>query len=514
MPHSRLSIIAIAGLAAFCPGAAASQGADDANVRKSVVKITASLRPPNVFRPWAKTSPQDVTGSGVVIDGKQILTNAHMVHHAAQAFVQPDGSSEKLPAKIKAVAPGIDLAVLTLEDPSFFDTHPPLPLSAKQPGAQETVFAYGYPEGGTELSITRGIISRIEYGDYSMLTNGLRIQIDAAINPGNSGGPAVIDGRMIGLVFSKLSQADNIGYIIPMEEIELFLKDVSDGHYDGKPVFIDDFQTLENEGMREKIKLDKKTTGVAIRNVTPRTEPYPLLRGDVITRIGDQVIDNMGMVRLDRDRLFPFQYLIQRLAKDNKVGMTIVRDGKEIKVLVPVGPELNRWLIPYLGSEYPSYFIYGPLAFTEVTDDFVQAFTQSSNSGPDGVSIIMSSLYSGNPMFTRYGDRPTFAGERLVIIGHPLFSHKISKGYRTPYSAAVAEVNGVRIRNLKHLVEVVRDSTEAFVAFRFQGKGSDTIVLKRADVPGATEEILSDNGIREQCSADVAPLWNRAKKSK
>ena len=134
MPLSRLPFLAIAGLAVLCPRGATAQRADDAQVRKSVVKITASLRPPNVFRPWAKTSPQEVTGSGVVIPGKLILTNAHMVNHAAQAFVQPEGSSEKLPAKVKAVAPGIDLALLSLEDESFFDAHPPLAKSAKQPG--------------------------------------------------------------------------------------------------------------------------------------------------------------------------------------------------------------------------------------------------------------------------------------------------------------------------------------------------------------------------------------------
>ena len=92
---------------------------------------------------------------------------------------------------------------------------------------------------------------------------------------------------MIGLVFSKLSMADNIGYIIPIEEIELFLKDIKDGHYDGKPVFIDEIQTLENAALREKLKLDKKTTGVAIRQVTERNQPNPLKRGDVITRIGE-----------------------------------------------------------------------------------------------------------------------------------------------------------------------------------------------------------------------------------
>ena len=70
-----------------------------------------------------------------------------------------------------------------MEDQSFFDAHPPLLTNAKLPGLQQTVFAYGYPQGGEELSITRGIVSRIEYADYNMLTDGLRIQVDAAINP-------------------------------------------------------------------------------------------------------------------------------------------------------------------------------------------------------------------------------------------------------------------------------------------------------------------------------------------
>ena len=117
-----------------------------------------------------------------------------------------------------------------------------------------------------DLSITRGIVSRLDYAEYYQVAEGLRIQIDAAINPGNSGGPAIADGQMIGLVFSKLQQADNIGYIIPMEEIELFLKDVEDGRYDGKPVLIDVFKTSR---MRccGAIKLDKKTTGVLVKKL-------------------------------------------------------------------------------------------------------------------------------------------------------------------------------------------------------------------------------------------------------
>jgi hypothetical protein len=95
-----------------------------------------------------------------------------------------------------------------------------------------------------------------------------------------------------------------------------------------------------------------------------------------------------------------------------------------------------------------------------------------------------------------------------------MFGHKLSTGYEDPYADAVAEVNGVRIRNLPHLVEVVRDATGEFIEVTFQGRATYTIVLRRKEALAATEEILSDNGIRQQCSADIAPIWNEGKPKK
>src|SRR5712675_3155396 len=238
--------------AAVVPRAAARAAETDRApaIENSVVKVFATMRYPDPFKPWTKQAPSEVTASGVVIEGRRILTNAHVVLYATQVQIQANAAGDKIPATVVAVAPGIDLAVLQLDDQSFFDTHPPVARASKLPQIKDPVLAYGFPTGGSSLSITKGIVSRIEFALYNYPVSGLRIQIDAAINPGNSGGPAFVNDRMIGVAFSHLGGADNIGYIIPCEEIDLFLEDIADGHYDGKPAMFDDLQTLENPALR------------------------------------------------------------------------------------------------------------------------------------------------------------------------------------------------------------------------------------------------------------------------
>jgi PDZ domain len=61
------------------------------------------------------------------------------------------------------------------------------------------------------------------------------------------------------------------------------------------------------------------------------------------------------------------------------------------------------------------------------------------------------------------------------------------------------------------MVEVIRDATGDFIEFTFHGNETDTFVFKRKEALDATEEILSDNGIRQQCSPELAPIWNQKK---
>jgi S1-C subfamily serine protease len=474
--------------------------AQESSIRESVVKISATMRFPDLTKPWTKHSPQEASGTGVVIDGKRVLTNAHVVLYASQLFVESYQSSDKLPAKVEAVSPGIDLAVLRLEDETFFDKRPPLARVASLPEVKETVLAYGYPQGGSTLSITKGIVSRIEWAAYGEGTAGVRVQIDAAINPGNSGGPAMVDGKMVGLIFSKLTRAENVGYIIPTEEIDLFLKDVVDGHYDGKPAIHQSLQTLENDALRGFLKIDKKTQGMVVHAPDPADPGDPLKPFDLITRIGGHEIDNTGMVKIKDSLRLNFHYLIQKVVKDGKVPLTIVREGKSMAIDVPAKVK-HPTLLESLRGRYPSYFIYGPLVFSPLTTEFAASIDRSGQ--------LYIALLGGSPLATRRGDVPRFEGEELVVVTAPMFPHRIGKGYDNAFSKVVKDINGVEIKNLRHLVEVLRDSKQKYTTIRFADRFSETIVLDHQEALKATDEILSDNGIREQATEDLAAVWSK-----
>ncbi len=483
------------------PAAPVPAQAIPANLENSVVKVFATLRRPDPYKPWSKAAPAEVSGSGVVIEGNRILTNAHVVGYASQVEIQASQAGEKVSATVVAVARDIDLAILKLDDESFFKTHAPVKRASVLPKVRDQVFAYGYPTGGNSLAITKGIVSRIEFVGYSLDTSGLRIQVDAAINQGNSGGPAIADDKMVGLAFAGVSNAQNIGYIIPNEEIELFLRDVADGNYDGKPALVVETQTLENPVLRAFLKLDKSVEGTVVQGTSQQDPASPLKEWDVITMIGNSPIDNQAMVKLGDNLRVRFRYRVQQLAKNGKVPLTIIRDGKTMQVEAPVSAG-RKLLIGDLNGGYPSYFIYGPIVFSRATAEFTSYL--SGNAG-----ALNAYSYIASPLVTRRGDAPSAEREELVVVSSPFFPHKLVSGYSNRFGAVIASVNKVPVRSLAHMVALLRDAKDDMIVIHFDQRGGENMVVRRKEMVDATESILSDNGIRMQGTKDMMDIWNK-----
>ena len=471
-------------------------------IRNAVVKIHSSRRPPDFLRPWTKGPLRQSTGSGVIIDGNRILTNAHVVQYSSRLLVQGYQSTERLPAKIVGFAPEMDLALLELEDNSFFENRPPLQLADGIPKLKETVNVYGYPIGGDQLSITEGIISRIEFTRYFDLTPGLRIQIDAALNPGNSGGPALADGKIVGLVFSGIPSAENIGYLIPSEEIRLFLTDLEDGKYNGKYKMLDEMQTVRNSALRKRLQLPADTGGVMIRKIFADRKDYPLEVWDVITKIGDIPLDQEGNVQVEDNLRLSFQYLIPRYQQNGFVPLTIMRDGKELEVQLPLVIDPD-WLVKPLKGTYPQHFIFGPIVFSAGSQDLLRT------AGPRGEALLASRR---NPLIRRRFDLANQDQKELVVMGARMFPHPIHEGYDPQVFAVVKKVNDQPVKGLLDLVKLIRASDGEFIIFELAGN-YETLVFPRQEMFNITESILEDEGIRYQYSKELSSAWESSQEN-
>ena len=480
---------------------AQGQALPEPDLRNSVVKIHTTAKLPSIFQPWRKQAPQQGSGTGVIIDGNKILTNAHVVAYATQVYVQPYQSADRIEAKVIAYAPGVDLALIELpkDEQDFFKGRPALALADELPAIRGDVSAYGYPVGGEDLSVTKGIVSRIEVASYKHGFIGLRIQVDAALNPGNSGGPAIIDNKVVGIVFSGMSQADNIGYLIPIKEVKDFLKDAEDGTYDGRPALtLGSIQTLENDALRKKLELDNDTTGMLVSRVFENSDS-PLQAWDVITHIGEHDIDNIGNCKIRDDLRGAFTYFVHQVADDQgNVPLTVLRDGKSIQIQMQARADPPA-LLPSLAknNDHPRYFIVGPLVFTQATTEMVASL-------PPRYIQVFSFL--GNPLASRVSAAPAFEGEELVVVASPMFDHRIAKSYDRSHLSVLSKINGTKIKNLRHLATVINELDGEFVTIEFDQRVSETLVFNRNELIGSTEEIVTDNGIRYTTSKDLRDL--------
>ena len=100
-----------------------------------------------------------------------------------------------------------------------------------------------------------------------------------------------------------------------------------------------------------------------------------------------------------------------------------------------------------------------------------------------------------------------FPGEELVVITAPMLPHRMTKGYSEPFGHVIESVNGTRIKNLRHLVETIRDARDEFLTFRFAEDGSETMVFRRKAMLDATEPLMNQNGISRRGSDDVMSVW-------
>ena len=425
--------------------------------------------------------------------GRAILTNAHCVADASYVTVRRHGSAHKSAATVAAVGHEADLALLRCDDARFWDAAPvaPLPLG-DVPALQEAVSVVGFPSGGDNLSITRGVVSRVELTQYVHgAAHLLAVQLDAAINPGNSGGPALRDGgTVVGLAFQNLPAADNIGFIIPPPIIRRFLDDVvATGTHAGFCALGARCQPVENAALRAYLRLPPECTGVLVNSLTPLTSAAALLRkDDVITAFDGVPIGADGSVALRRGERVSFDHLVSLKRPGETATLRLIRGGALTEVTLRLAPAPT--LVPVqLYDRLPSYFVYAGLVFAPLSQPHLHESGEDwYNSAPRRLTHL--ALHG---TLKRRGDQVVLLSQVLV--------DDVNAGYQAFADAQVHACDGVPVRNLRHLRRLVTAAAGDFI--RLDLEGDRVLVLDRAAAEAAHARILARHRVPSAVSVDL-----------
>ena len=451
------------------------------NVDSSVVLINCVAQSWSFNEPWKKNAAGGGSGTGFVIEGKRIMTNAHVVSDARYVEVKRIGDDRKYIAAVTYVAHDCDLAILEIiDDNEFFDIMIPLEFG-DLPSVDSVVTTYGFPLGGSHLSVTRGVVSRIQQWNYSHSGSDahLVIQTDAAINPGNSGGPVLQDGKVVGVAFQGLTQADNIGYLIPSIVVEHVLKDIEDGKLDGfGELGISYRMDLQNPMTRSLLSFPEDESGVLITQVFPNMPAFNKIKNlDILMAIDDYVIRNDGMVKLDGLEV-NFAEVMERRQVGEKVKLELWRNGKPIELNLP----LKRWEMNVArGRPYdvvPTFYLKGGLCFTPLSMGYLLS-VGGLKKAPLPVRVIYHRSMSNEAMTKQ---------EEFVVLSTILPS-PINQGASSYKGFVLESINDEVVMKLADVKQIIDKSEGKFITFRFIGQDLP-LVLNRDEVISQSDSLL------------------------
>ncbi|MBM4357801.1 MAG: trypsin-like peptidase domain-containing protein [Deltaproteobacteria bacterium] len=406
------------------------------------------------------------------------------------------GNAHKFVAEVEAISHACDLALLTVDDPAFFHGTAALELGLLS-RLGDRVSVCGYPIGGDRISITEGIVSRIELVRYAQSQRRLlAVQLDAAINSGNSGGPVIQDGRLAGTAFQALEDAETIGYMVAPTVVEHFLRDVARGQQAGFPELGVLTQVLESRAHRRSLGLGQRRGGVLVTCVDHGGSAAGVLEpGYVLIEVNFIELANDGTVPLREGELIDHAYLVSSHHVGESLPVRFLRASTlhsatlTLRALAAEGPGATH-------EARPRYYVVGGLVFVPLTRRYLE--TWGDDWERDAPRALVAVLEEGGR--TAHREEP--------VVLHKVLADRVKQGYHELEGLLVREVGGVAVRSLGHLVECVEAGRGPFIRFR-AGSGHE-VVLDRAESRGRHEALLGKFGVPFDRSLGAGEAEDRA----
>jgi Trypsin-like serine proteases, typically periplasmic, contain C-terminal PDZ domain len=466
-------------------------------VKDTVVQVFSQIAEFDFKQPYKTPKQYTSTGSGFFINKSgDIITNFHVVDQAKSIWIQvPSLGKRIIDVEVVGVSPDRDIALLRLTPESKLivkkelEKMPYLVLgNSDLIRRSDEVMALGYPLGQQSLKSTTGVISGRE---------GNLIQMSAAVNPGNSGGPLLnVNGEVVGINSAAIMSAQNVGYIIPVNELKVVLNDLYKVKLLRKP-FLGVLFANGTESLTEYLG-NPKPGGCYVTEVIENStlQKAGVKRGDMIYEINRNKIDVYGDMTVDwsEDKISLVDY-VARLSVGQDVNLLVYREGKRKDFTVKFGqgnlPAVHR---VYPGFENIDYEVFAGMVVMELTMNHVQQFAKDA------------------PGLLQYMEVKNQA-QKALIITHIFPTSEVYRIRTLQPGATLNEINGVKVETLKDFRnaiakvdsgmftmlasdQVSRASDNVFVVLPFDKILHDEPILAadyRYDISKNVEQLIAQN---------------------
>ncbi|HXN30841.1 MAG TPA: hypothetical protein VN894_03225 [Polyangiaceae bacterium] len=475
------------------PSAVSRPAPDPVDPSRAVVVVQVDGVDVDWSAPWGSGKPWTRTLTGLAIDGRRILVSGWGLRNHRHVEVHKPGTIARAAAKVALFDVDAGLAMLTVDDPGFWEGVAPALLSSALPGLRPVKLLHATAEG-MRVETSDGVVSRFEVSGRCDFIHVKISQVDT--QRAGVSDVVSVEGHVAGLV---MSSSNGDVYALPSRTLIDFATEASRPPYRGCATADFMGQKLSNPALRTSLGLSADDGGWLVSEVSPLGSSSGSLEpGDAILSVAGTRIDSDGTYadpaagRISYAALFSEGHHPQ-----DAIAVQLVRHGERQTVSVL----LKRWpgeqtLVPWFGPDSAGYTVRGGLVFQRLSHEYLLTFGRDWETRAPPRILEPYELERWSSSLERPG----------VVVLTGVLPVAATLGYEHIGSLVVDRVNGLPVRSLDDVRAAFARPTGGFHVVTFAlGQGVQRIVLDAKEAKDADASIREKYHVEEEGVGPATP---------
>lgn len=424
----------------------------------SMVGINATNQGYSMIQPWSKENQAYSEGFGIYLGDGNILTAANIVYSASFVEITSADGSQTVPVTVTAFDPEANLALLRLKnekDAAFLDKLVPVTLG-HAPKLGDAVEFWQFNGDGLPITTDGTLLATESACPFTDGEPFVLYNVKSSVTPlrGGAGNPVMSGNELIGLSASCNPSAQKV-LAITQTMISRFLEQAQSGNYAGFPADGTQVTELTDPVFRKYLGLPETVGGLYIAKLPVYSSFYKagIRPGDVVESVNGIPLDSKGLIKdpslgpvsanfLFRDSAKPGDVITLRIRRKGKDGIS---QPMTLDVALDRGALEGDLINPAPFVAEPPYRIYGGLVFVPLTGAFIGEINKLSKNRPP--LNLVEAIEKKEEIRKKGVDE--------IVIFLLALPTQATLGYASMAPSVVEQVDGVRVKNFKHLNQLL-----------------------------------------------------------